>query len=50
MDTVRIRFFLGKLYGISCCACNIGNGYMYGKTKDKIYITAGPEFGEDLCG
>jgi hypothetical protein len=44
MDTVRIGFFLGELYGLSCCACNIGNAFLYGKTKEKVYITAGPEF------
>jgi hypothetical protein len=36
MDTVRIGFFLGELYGFSCCACV------------KVYITAGPEFGSNL--
>jgi hypothetical protein len=25
IDTVRIGFFLGDLYGHSCCACDIGN-------------------------
>jgi hypothetical protein len=33
MDTVRIGFFLGELYGLSCCACDIGNPFFYGKTK-----------------
>ena len=50
MDTVRIGFFLGELYGLSCCACDIGNAFLYGKTKEKVYITAGPEFGATLCG
>jgi hypothetical protein len=36
MDTVRIGyFFLGELYGLSCCACDIVNDFLYGKTKDK---------------
>jgi hypothetical protein len=47
MDTVIIGFFLGELYGLSCCACDIGNASLYGKTKEKVYITAGPEFGVD---
>ena len=34
MDTVRIGFFLGELYGLSCCACDIGNAFLYGKTKE----------------
>jgi hypothetical protein len=50
MDTVRIGFFLGELYGLLCCACDIGNEFSYGKTKEKVYITAGPEFGVDLHG
>jgi hypothetical protein len=50
MDTVRFGSFLGELYGFSCCACDIGNAFLYGKTKEKVYITAGPEFGTALCG
>jgi hypothetical protein len=50
MDTVRIGVFLGELYGLSCCACDIGNALLYGKTKEKVYITAGPEFGANLHG
>jgi hypothetical protein len=50
MDTVRIGFFLGKMYGLSCCACDIGNAFLYVKTKEKVYITAGPEFGVNLHG
>jgi hypothetical protein len=48
MDTVRVGFFLGYLYGFSCCACDIGNAFLYGKAKEDIYITAGPEFGTKL--
>jgi hypothetical protein len=33
MDTVRIRFFLGELYGFSCCACDIENTFLFGKNK-----------------
>jgi hypothetical protein len=50
MDTFRIEFFLGELYGLSCCASDIGNAFLYGKTKEKGNITAGPEFGATLCG
>jgi hypothetical protein len=38
MDTVRIGFFLGELYRLSCCACDIGNAFLYGKTKENVYI------------
>jgi hypothetical protein len=50
MDTVRTGFFLGGLYGLSCCACDIGNAFLYEKTKEKVYITAGSEFGTAVCG
>jgi Reverse transcriptase (RNA-dependent DNA polymerase) len=50
MDTVRIEFFLGESYGLSCCVCDVENDFLYGKTKEKVYITAGPEFGATLCG
>jgi hypothetical protein len=48
MNTVRIGFFLGELYGLSCCACDIGNDFLNVKTKEKVYTTAGPEFGANL--
>jgi hypothetical protein len=35
MDTVRIGFFLGELYGLSCCACDIGNAFLFLKWKNK---------------
>jgi hypothetical protein len=50
MDTIRICFFLGEPYRLSCCTCDIGNAFLYGKTKEKVYIIAGPEFGSTLCG
>jgi hypothetical protein len=33
IDTLRIGFFLGD--GLSCCACDIENSFLYGKTKEK---------------
>jgi hypothetical protein len=50
MDTVRIGFFLGELYGLSCFTYDIGNAFLYGKTKEKVYITSGAEFGANLHG
>jgi hypothetical protein len=35
MDTVRIGFSLGELYGLSCCECDIGNAFIYEKKKQK---------------
>ena len=35
MDTVRIGFFLGEIYGLSCCACDIGNAFYMVKLKKR---------------
>jgi hypothetical protein len=43
-------FFLGELYGLSYYACTIGNAFLFGKTKEKVYITADPEFGATSYG
>ena len=38
--------FLAELNGLETWAMDIGNAYLEAKTKEKIYIKAGPEFGE----
>jgi hypothetical protein len=45
MDTVRIGLFLGELNGLSWCACDIGNAFLWDQG-----ITASPEFGTTVCG
>jgi hypothetical protein len=49
MDIIRIGLFLGELYGLSCCACDFGNNFLYRKTKEKVAITTGPKFHTKLC-
>jgi hypothetical protein len=44
MHTIRIGFFLERQYGLSCCACDIGNVFLYGMNIEKVCITSGPEF------
>ena len=46
LETVRLGMFLAELNGLSCCAADIGNAYLNGTTKEKVYIVAGSEFGE----
>ncbi len=50
METVRVGFFLGELNHLTCCAGDVGNAYLYSKTREKVYIVAGPEFGKELEG
>jgi len=38
------------MQGKLVCAGDIGNAYLYGKTREKVFIVAGPEFGPELEG
>ena len=50
IDAVRTGFMLGELNKLTCLAADVGNAFLYGKTKEKVYIVAGPEFGPELDG
>ena len=43
---IRILAFLGELNGLEVWSTDIGNAYLETYTKEKVYIIAGPEFGE----
>ena len=43
---VRILTFLSELNGLDLWATDIGNAYLESYTKEKVYIKAGPEFGD----
>ena len=46
-ETVRIALLLAALNDLDVCAADIGNAYLNAPCKEKIWIVAGPEFGED---
>lgn len=46
LKNVRACIFLGLLNGLDICAADIASAYLEAYTKEKIYIVAGPEFGE----
>lgn len=50
MEAMRLGFMLAKLNGLVACAGDVGNAFLYGKTREKVYIIAGPEFGPKLEG
>ena len=50
IETIRIGFLLGDANDLLVCAGDIGSAYLNGKTREKVYIIAGPEFGPDLAG
>ena len=50
MEAVRFGFILTRMNGLMVCAGDIGNAFLYGKTREKVFIVAGPEFGPELEG
>jgi Reverse transcriptase (RNA-dependent DNA polymerase) len=50
IEAVRIGFLLARRNKLRVCAADIGNAFLYGKTKEKVYIVAGREFGPELQG
>ena len=45
METVRMAFVLGALNNLEVCAADISTAFLYGITREKVYIVAGKEFG-----
>ena len=43
---VRLVIFLAELNGLKVWQTDVGNAYLEAKTKEKVYVIAGPEFGE----
>ena len=42
---IGLVIFLGRLNKLPIYSTDIGNAYLEAKTKEKVYIIAGPEFG-----
>jgi hypothetical protein len=49
-DSVRIAFLIPALNNIDILATDIGNAYLNATPREKVYTTAGPEFGADCQG
>ena len=50
IETVRLAFQLASLNGLKVCAADVGTAFLYGLTKEKVYVIAGAEFGPELKG
>ncbi len=46
LRSLRLCMFLGELNGLNVDAADVGNAYLMAYTKEKLYIIAGPEFGD----
>jgi hypothetical protein len=45
-----LGFALASMNGLSICAADVSNAFLYGKTKEKTYVIAGLEFGPEYAG
>ena len=45
-EAVSLGFVLAQIYDLQCIAGDVGNAFLTAYTSEKIYIVAGPEFGE----
>jgi Reverse transcriptase (RNA-dependent DNA polymerase) len=43
---IRLIVFLAELNSLELWGADVGNAYLEAKTKEKVYIVAGPEFGK----
>ena len=46
LRSIRICLLLGELNGLKVGVGDVGNAYLEAYTQEKVYIIAGPEFGE----
>ena len=47
METIRTAFVLAATNNLQVCAADVSTAFHYGKTREKVYIVAGKEFGND---
>ena len=50
METVRLGFILARLNNLLVCAGDVSQAFLYGKTREKVYIIGGDEFPEHMRG
>jgi hypothetical protein len=50
ISSVRLGFLIAELNGLQVCAADIGTAFLYGRTREKVFIKAGREFGPELEG
>ena len=49
-ENVKITLFSAEHNNLDVMAADIGNAYLHAKTREMVYIVAGPEFGPELQG
>ena len=49
-ESVRIAFLVAALNNLDIMAADIGNAYLNARTREKIFIVCGKEFGDEFIG
>jgi hypothetical protein len=50
LDTIRLGFALASANGLTVCAADVSNAFLYRQTKEQTYVIAGPKFGPGVEG
>jgi len=48
-ESVRIMFLVAALNNLDVLGADVQNAYINAKTEERVYTTAGPEFGSNRC-
>ena len=46
IETIRVAFVLAAMNNLDVCAADVSTAFLYGKTREKVYVIAGEEFGQ----
>ena len=50
LESIRMLFLLAEINNLDIWAADVGNAYLYSKTKEKVFVIGGEEFGTDRKG
>ena len=50
LESVWLTFLIAQMNGLQVYAADIGNAFLYGQTREKVYVKAGWEFGAGIAG
>ena len=46
IETIRVAFVLAAMNNLEVCVADVSIAFLYEKTREKVYVIAGEEFGE----
>ena len=50
LEAIRMGFTMAQILGLLVCAGDVGNAFLYGRTREQVYLIAGVEFGPKIAG